>query len=265
MYYRRLGEGTPLMILHGLYGSSDNWLTIARQLSAQYDVIIPDLRNHGHSPHHHVHTYGQMSTDVIELMDTLHIDRCILMGHSMGGKTAMHIAAQTPERLEKLVVVDIAPVNYSSLTEFSDIAVEHLNMAYTLLNTDLGSFAQREDIASYWADKIPDANTRQFLLKNLQRKDKSFEWRIHIQAITQYLPHILNGMDTFLSDKHPVIHVPTLFVKGEISNYLQPEIFSPVKIVFPHSQTAVIPDAGHWLHVEQPEKFMKTIRIFFEK
>jgi pimeloyl-ACP methyl ester carboxylesterase len=264
LYFRRAGKGFPIIILHGLYGNSDNWTTIARQLSAQYNVIVPDLRNHGRSPHHPVHTYNQIREDVIELMDTLHINKCIMLGHSMGGKTAMQIALDMPERLHKLVVVDIAPVNYSSLTGFSHIAIRHLNMMHTLLNTDLDSFTRREDIALHWAEHIPDADTRQFLLKNLQRKDKGFEWRINLRALARYLPHILNGMDTF-SENHPVIQVPTLFVKGENSDYLQPEMFSQIKTIFKNSQIAVIPDAGHWLHVEQPEQFMKTIQIFFEK
>ena len=238
-------------------------MTIARQLSAQYDVIVPDLRNHGRSPHHPAHTYAQMREDVIELLNTLHIKQCIMLGHSMGGKIAMQIASEAPGRLQKLVVVDIAPVNYSSLTNFSHIATQHLNMMHSLLNTDLNSFTRHEDIVRYWKKDIPDINTCQFLLKNLQRKNKSFEWRINLRALAQHLPHVLNGTDTF--SENPVIHVPTLFVKGENSDYLQPEMFSQIKTFFKTLQITIIPDAGHWLHVEQPERLLETVKIFFEK
>jgi pimeloyl-ACP methyl ester carboxylesterase len=264
LYYRKTGKGFPLIILHGLYGSSDNWLTIARRLSAKYEVIIPDLRNHGRSPHHHAHTYADMCADVAELTDTLRIDRYFLLGHSMGGKVAVHLTAKAPQRVMKLVAVDIAPVNYSSLTDDSPLVLEHLNLMHTLLLTDTASFTHREDIERYWRQSIPDAATRQFLLKNLQRNSPGFSWRIHLQAIACNLPHILNGMDKFYRQEHPVIRTPALFVKGENSPYLPPALFSWIQTVFSDARMTVIPNAGHWLHAEQPELFADEVEKFLE-
>ncbi|MDR1668052.1 MAG: alpha/beta fold hydrolase [Bacteroidales bacterium] len=264
LYYRRTGQGEPLLILHGLYGNSDNWLTMAKRLSGDHDVIIPDLRNHGRSQHHPLHSYPQMSDDVLQLMDSLHIGRCCMIGHSMGGKTAVHIAARAPERLSKLVVADISPINYASLTESSPIVTEHLNLMHTLLKTDLTRFATRAAIEQYWSDRMPEA-TRRFMLKNLQQKNASLTWRINLPVIARHLPHILNGMDELTSERQSPIRVPTLFVKGACSNYLPDAIFPFIRKIFPDAQFAAISGAGHWLHYEQPERFYEKINIFLKK
>ncbi|MDR1672299.1 MAG: alpha/beta fold hydrolase [Bacteroidales bacterium] len=261
LHYRKTGQGMPLIILHGLYGSADNWMSIARRLSERCEIIVPDMRNHGHSPHHPVHTYPEMCADVVELMDALHLEKCALMGHSMGGKTAIHIAATVPQRISRMIVADIAPVNYASLTEYSPAALEHLNLLHVLLNTDLSLFSKREDIEQYWTADIPDAATRRFLLKNLQRSDNSFIWRLHLQAIARNLPHILNGFDEerFRNMQLPM---PALFLKGGKSPYLQPEMTPAIQQLFPQAQIAVIPDAGHWLHAEQPKLFVQAVEKF---
>ncbi|MDR2039901.1 MAG: alpha/beta fold hydrolase [Bacteroidales bacterium] len=253
----------PFIILHGLYGSSDNWLTIARHLSEKYEVIIPDMRNHGRSPHHPVHTYGEMSADVLELMDRLNIGQCILLGHSMGGKTAIHLAAREAERISRLIIDDISPVNYSSLTEHSPLALEHLNIMDNLLHTIPEQYSRREEIEQLWAKKIPDPAMRLFMLKNLQRNNNgTFEWRINIKSIARNLPQILNGMDDFSQEKYPEINIPTLFIKGELSSYIQPDMFPQIQRIFPHSEIVILPDAGHWLHVEQSGLFLAAIMQF---
>ncbi len=263
LFFRRMGQGVPVVILHGLYGSSDNWLTIARGLSGQYEVFVPDLRNHGRSPHHPLHTYAALSADIIELMDNNNIDRCIMLGHSMGGKTAMYVAATIPQRIIKLIIDDIAPVNYSSASEFSPLSIEHLNIVDTLLHTDLNQYTKREEIEQSWAQSIPDMNVRQFLLKNLRRENGThYSWRINIQAIVQNLPHILNGMDQLELDKGKHINVPTLFVKGKRSPYISPAIYPFIRQSFTNSQIVTIPNAGHWLHVEQPELFLDVVQRF---
>ncbi|MDR0713388.1 MAG: alpha/beta fold hydrolase [Bacteroidales bacterium] len=264
LYYRRTGQGEPLVILHGLYGSSDNWLTMAKRLSAEYDVIIPDLRNHGRSQHHPLHNYPQMSGDILELTDRLHIGKYHIMGHSMGGKIAVHVAARTPERLSSLTVVDISPMNYPSLTENSPVVTEHLNLIHTLLETDLTRFSTRASIEQYWLQRIPAATCR-FMLKNLQQKGKWFTWRLNLQVIARHLPYILNGMDEFTPDRHPLIRVPSLFIKGERSDYLPDACFSLIRKIFPNSKFAVLSGAGHWLHVEQPERFYEKISAFLKK
>ena len=258
LYFREMGQGAPLIILHGLYGCSDNWLTIARRLSAGFRVIVPDLRNHGRSPHHPEHTYPALAADILELMDTLSIEQCMLLGHSMGGKTAVHLAQIAPQKILKLIVVDIAPINYSLLINYSSLAVEHLNIADILLHTDLRPYTRREDIEQAWAKNIPDTNTRRFLLKNIQRLDKnSYSWKLNIRAIVQNLPGILNGMDDLCLEKENRIKIPALFIKGELSPHIQQEMFPLIHQAFPHSQIVTIPQAGHWLHVEQTEAFLE--------
>ena len=262
LYFREMGQGIPLIILHGLYGCSDNWLTIARRLSADFRVIVPDLRNHGRSPHHPEHSYPALAADILELMDGLSIKRCMLLGHSMGGKIAMHLAHIAPKKILKLIVVDIAPVNYSSLTNYSPLAVEHLNIADVLLRTDLQPYTRREDIEQAWAKNITDTDTRRFLLKNIQRLNKnSYGWKINIRAIAQNLPNILNGMDALCLENG--IKVPALFIKGELSPYIQPEMVPFICKAFPHAQVVAIPQAGHWLHVEQSEAFLDAVVPFF--
>ncbi len=263
LYFRETGQGAPLIILHGLYGSSDNWLTIARELSANFRVIVPDLRNHGRSPHSTEHSYPAMAADVLELMDDLAIGQCIVIGHSMGGKTAMHLACDVPHKITKLVIDDIAPINYSLLTGYSSLAVEHLNIADALLRTDLQQCTRREDIEQSWGAKIPEKNTRRFLLKNVQRDDTNhYSWRINIHAIVQNLPNILNGMDDLGLDNGNRVEIPTLFVKGERSPYIHPEIFPFIHQAFPNSQIITIPEAGHWLHVEKPDLFLAELVRF---
>ena len=263
LFFKEMGVGQPIIILHGLYGSSDNWLTIARMLSVDFRVIVPDLRNHGRSPHHREHSYPAMATDVLELMDDLNIEKCILLGHSMGGKTAIHMALTAPHRISKMIIVDIAPVNYSSLTVYSTLIVEHLNIADTLLHTDLQQYSRLEDIERSWINNIPVVKTRRFLLKNIQRFDKDhYCWKINIQAIVNNLPNILNGMDKFGLERKNKINIPTLFIKGELSPYIQPEMHSLIHDIFPCSQIVTIPKAGHWLHVEQPRIFLEEVIRF---
>jgi pimeloyl-ACP methyl ester carboxylesterase len=263
LYFRETGQGIPFMILHGLYGSSDNWLTVIRELSASYRIIAPDLRNHGRSPHDSVHTYPAMCADVLELMDDCGIERCVLLGHSMGGKTAMHVAHAAPHRVSRLIIDDIAPLNYSSLTGYSSLAVEHLNIADALMHTELPQYTRREDIERAWAINIPDVNTRRFLLKNIQRDHQNrYSWRVNIRAIVENLPNILNGMDTIGLDKGQRIGTPALFLKGERSPYIQPEMYPFIHQCFPISEIVDIPQSGHWLHVEQPESFLKEVVRF---
>ena len=256
-----MGQGIPLIILHGLYGSSDNWLAIARSLSANFRVIVPDLRNHGRSSHNPEHTYQSMVADVLELMDEQTIEQCILLGHSMGGKMALHLANTAPHRISKLVIIDIAPLDYTSYTTYAPLVLEHMNIADTLLYTDLKLYNRREDIERAWMKNIPEPATRRFLLKNIQRlKNNTYCWKINIRVILQNLPHILNGMDEFDIDS-PMKH-PVLFVRGEHSPYIQPEVFPLIFQTFPDSQIVTIPQSGHWLHVEQPKIFLEKVSLF---
>ncbi len=268
LYFQKMGEhGIPLIILHGLYGSSDNWMSIARKLSANYKVFVPDMRNHGRSPFHAVHTYPVMAMDVLHFMDVHDIPQCILLGHSMGGKVAMHVTANAPQRVLKLIIDDIAPVNYASLTDYSPLAIEHLGVMDTMLRTDLTRYSKREEIDRAWESSIPDASVRQFLLKNIQRgENHQFSWRLNIKALVKNLPHILNGMDELeLNKGHRIENIPTLFLKGELSPYITSEMYPFIRQAFPWAQIVTIPHAGHWMHVEEPELFLDAVTRFLKE
>lgn len=265
LFFRKMGQGPCLMILHGLYGSSDNWLTIAKELSRQYEVFIPDLRNHGRSPHHPEHTYPAMRDDILELMLDQQIGTCTLIGHSMGGKTALHVATLAPHKIDHLIIDDIAPVNYTSLSDYSELAIEHLNIMNALKHTNLDSFTHRSDIEKEWAGAIPDPNVRRFLLKNIQRdNDNRFTWRLNVKAVFQNLPHILNGMDQLGFDSGTQILLPALFIKGERSPYIREDMFPYIHQIFPDVRIVTIPRSGHWVHAEQPQLFLDSIRHFLD-
>jgi esterase len=261
LFYRKVGIGDPLIIIHGLYGSSDNWLSVAKQLSKKYTVYLPDLRNHGHSPHSDTNSYKDLKNDLVEFMDTYQIKEATLLGHSMGGKVAMFFAADYPERVTKLIVADIAPKNYIELNETSQFHL-HRNILMAMLEMNFNLIHSREEISDYLAEKIDDQRIRQFLLKNIS-KDKNtrlFKWRINVEVLYYYLEEIVSGVNKhWLEDRIPITTYPVVFIKGENSQYIRAEDEVLIKEIYPDAKIIHIPDAGHWLHVEQPDLFVRAV------
>ncbi|MBN1131744.1 MAG: alpha/beta fold hydrolase [Bacteroidales bacterium] len=265
LYYRKYGEvGVPLIIIHGLYGSGDNWAGIARELSEYFEVYAIDQRNHGRSPHDDVHSYEAMRDDLAGFMDRLKIRRAILLGHSMGGKTAMFFAERYPERVQTLISVDMGPGPYHDLAEMSHFAADHAAMMDAMLGLDLSSMEGREDIDRALAPHIGSDRIRGFLLKNVGRNEnENFEWRINLKVLRKNLDNILDGLDiTAISKKGGITGFPALFVAGERSDYIRPQDHVMIKSVFPAAEIVSIPNAGHWVHAEQPELLIKNIRYF---
>jgi esterase len=247
--YREYGEGDPLFILHGLFGSGDNWAGIARSLSDTFRVILPDLRNHGSSPHSPVFDYPAIIADVIGLMEELGIDSAPFIGHSMGGKAVMLLALEHPDIVEKAVIVDIAPVTYAH----SQMAIIDM-----LLSLDLENVISRGDADSVLEPGIPSIRLRSFLLKNLKRlKDGTFTWKINLHAIKDRYHKLVSWPDTDL-----FVEKPMLFLKGSFSEYLLPDMKGPIEHHFPNASFIEIPDSGHWLHAEQPDLFLEAIKNF---
>ena len=217
LYYRKMGEGEPLIILHGLYGSSDNWMSVGKKLAGQYQVYLVDQRNHGKSPHSTKHNYYVMRDDLMEFMEKHQIDRATLLGHSMGGKTALFFAVQHPEKLKRLVVLDIAPIAYQMLTNPSSQVLNHLNILNALFNLDVENIGNIKEADDQLAQTIPYQKVRQFLLKNLKRKDSgTFHWLLNVQALRNELPNIMAGLDP--DDPNNTLtanDLPILFIKGE--------------------------------------------------
>jgi esterase len=263
--YKKIGEGPALVILHGLYGSSDNWMTIGRAFSKNYTVFIPDLRNHGKSPHIKDHTYKLLVDDLLEFFCFHKISNAIIIGHSMGGKLAMLFSLTNPEFVKSLIIVDIAPKRYTLLQDLSRQIIQHLNIINAYLSVDLTGKETRDEVEVEFSNYIKDTKERQFLLKNLVRDGKGFRWAINVKAISNALPEIMDGPDFEKTQSNSnTVTFPTLFVKGEKSDYLQEIDLGPIKKLFPHSDMVTIPGAGHWVHAEQPVQFIDAINNFLK-
>ncbi|MGM0496370.1 MAG: alpha/beta fold hydrolase [Bacteroidota bacterium] len=269
LFYRLLGESNtqPLIILHGLYGSSDNWLNIGKQLAQSYRVYLIDLRNHGNSPHSKNHNYFLMRDDLLEFMEDKGIREASVLGHSMGGKTAIYFALEYPDKVKNMIVVDIAPGAYKSLAEPSPNTLNHLNILNALYNLDTENIETLRDADKKLSESIPYKQVRQFLLKNLKRDKKGkFRWTLNINTLRNELPSIVDGIDTGeysgKSDKPKESQYSVLFIKGEKSDYIGENEKNEIKTIFPNATIQTIKDAGHWVHAEQREMFIDTVRNF---
>ena len=264
LFYRKLGENKPvLIVLHGLYGASDNWLSIAKTWQKNYEVYLVDLRNHGRSPHSSNHTYESMRNDVLELMDSNRIRKAIIVGHSMGGKVAMRIAMDNPERINALVVVDIAPKDYS--LENDENVARHQKILAGMLSLDLSQIKKREDINELLASAIPEERTRQFIMKNLKRnKNQTFSWKLNIDVIAKEILNITKGFPDNEIKKN-ISGFPVLFIRGEQSKYIQDADIARITDVFLGAEIEMILNAGHWIHSEQPEQLSNLVLDFLEE
>ncbi|TYZ12751.1 alpha/beta fold hydrolase [Hymenobacter lutimineralis] len=252
LHYRELGAGRPLVILHGLFGTLDNWQTLARRWSEEFRVIVVDLRNHGRSPHSPEHSYALMSQDVLGLFDQLELPAdTTLLGHSMGGKVAMRFALDYPERLARLIVLDIAP-RLSDMRHQDDI-LAGLNAV------DLTTIQNRQQADDALAVHIPQPGVRQFLLKNLyRREDNSFAWRQNLAALTAQMAAVGEA----ITDTQPFLK-PALFIRGGKSDYINAEDkLYAIPALFPNSQVETIVDAGHWVHAEKPDEVFGLVEAF---
>lgn len=248
LFHRVLGEGQPLLILHGLFGHSDNWQTHAKKLAEYYQVILVDQRNHGHSDWSDEFSYELLADDLHELVASLDLRKILLLGHSMGGKTAMRYAQQHPETIEKLIIVDMGIKAYPP---------HHTDILEGLSKVDLDVVKTRGEVEQILLPYIPVDGTRQFLLKNLYWKEKGqLAWRMNIPVLEREMPAILAALP---ADK---VLLPTLFIRGERSNYILDEDFDALEDQFPDSTVITIANAGHWVHAEAPEAFVNSVLEF---
>ncbi|HPW25652.1 MAG TPA: alpha/beta fold hydrolase [Tenuifilaceae bacterium] len=264
LFYRELGKGFPLVILHGLYGSSDNWMGIAKRLSTSHRIILPDQRNHGQSPHSSSHTYPDMANDLAELVDNLGIDNFHLLGHSMGGRTAMLYQSLFPYMVKSLVVADIAPWPYQPNDEVFRLSLaEHSSIIKGMLSLPLTSIKSRYEAEKMLTGSIPSQKLRQFLLKNLKRDTSgSYSWCLNLPVLESSLRELITGVNLECGKKSPT---RVLFVKGENSNYLPENSEVRLTDYYPDCRLVTIRNATHWLHAEQPEVFTKSILEFLQK
>ncbi len=266
LFYRKFGEGPPLIIAHGLYGESDNWVSIARALSENFEVFIIDQRNHGNSPHTREHNYTVLKNDLLEFMDRHNLAKAILMGHSMGGKTIMFFAASYPDRVQAAIIVDISPRSYKSPDQPSPHTLDHLNVLNAMMSVDLEKAESRMDIDMMLAGSVTSQRVRQFLLKNVKRKDhEHFEWKLNLETLHNEMPRILDGLDPAkFRDGNGITGFPVLFIRGADSDYITTSDYEIINTIFPTAEIVTIPNAGHWVHAEQPELFLKNVNYFLE-
>lgn len=250
LFFRKYGEGKPMIILHGLFGQSDNWTSLARHFSEKgFAVYAVDQRNHGLSPHSDEWNYEVMSEDVHELMVSENLQQAVMIGHSMGGKTAMLFALHYPELLDKLVVVDMAPKYYP---------LHHQTVLAGLHAVNFDEVKTRRDAEQRMSEFINDEGTKQFLLKNIYwKEDGRLDWRFNLKVISEHMEAV--GEATPTDD---TCEVPTLFLRGERSNYVLEEDKPLIHELFPRSMVESIPDAGHWIHAEKPKEFFEAVMEF---
>jgi len=245
LFSRVLGQDEPIIVLHGLFGSSDNWLTQAKLLANHYKIYSLDLRNHGQSPHSDDFDYPSMVKDLDEFIDTNGLHDSVIIGHSMGGKAAMNFALAHPDKLSKLIVVDIAPKAYD---------LEHYTIAEGLKAIPVDKVSSRNEADEILAQHVPEPDVRQFLLKNLQRKSEGgFAWKINLPVITDKLANI--GLDLQFPG---TFDKPTLFIRGSRSKYIRDSDWDRITEVFPKAELESM-DTGHWVQAEKPQEFADVV------
>lgn len=251
LFYRESGEGIPLIILHGLFGSSDNWFTLSKTFASNFRVFTVDQRNHGQSPHSSEHTYELLTEDLERFIEDHQLDRPILMGHSMGGKTVMNYALKNPTGARQIVVVDIMPKAYP---------VHHDKIVEGLQAIPLGTLTSRNEADQILAQYIPEADVRQFLMKNLTRTPEGgFAWRINLPVLAESIGPMVQGLVYGGSYTGP-----SLFIKGARSSYYKSGDEILVTQLFPAAEWVTL-DTGHWVQAEKPQEFSTAVLGFLSK
>ena len=252
LHFEELGQGEPLIILHGFLGSGQNWKSIAQQFSTKYNVFLLDLRNHGWSPHSDDCGYEAMANDVIEFITTYNLYEPTLLGHSMGGKVAMQVSSQLREQIKQLIVVDIAPKAYENRHGFI------LDALYKLSIQDANALNELDKALT---PDIPDKGLRGFLLKNLERESGTFKWKLNLPVLRDNVDSI-----TAAPTIEPCIDIPTLFIKGQYSDYIKlPDDEQLIATYFDNYDINTIQKTGHWVHAMAPQAFMSTVNEFLTR
>ena len=251
LHYRSLGEGQPIILLHGIFGTSDNWQTFGKSLADNgYEVFLIDQRNHGNSPHSDEFSYPAMAEDIKDFIQEHQLDNPVVLGHSMGGKAALFFAVAYPNLFKKLIVVDIAPKAYPAR---HDAIIEAFSAV------DIAKLQSRNEAEAQMEPLVPEAGVRQFLLKNLKRTDEGFAWKLNLPAIRNNLGKVMEGLPANETTDKPI-----LFVRGEKSDYISDDDEKSIKGQFPNASIITIPKAGHWVHAEQPEALYEAVMGFLE-
>lgn len=248
--YRKMGEGQPLLVLHGLFGSSDNWQTLAKHWSEKYQVFLIDQRNHGHSPHSDDFSYDLMAEDIAELVAEEGLRDFVLMGHSMGGKTAMTFAQHHAFLIDKLIIVDMGIKAYK----------RHHDLIFQgLFEVDAPHVASRSEAESRLKKHITDVSTSQFLLKNLYWEEPGkLNWRFNLKVLNEKIDDVLTAISDLKIDCN------TLMIIGGKSGYVHEQDYASIRNIIPNVKFHVIKEAGHWVHAEAPQEFSRVVEDFID-
>lgn len=246
LFFREYGHGQPIVILHGLFGSCDNWLTQVKLLSDSYKVYTVDQRNHGLSPHSDDFDYPAMVSDLAEFIDDHKIVNPVIIGHSMGGKTAMNFALAHQDKIDRLIVVDISPKAYD---------LEHYTILDGLNAIPVERLTSRNEADEILAQYVPESDVRQFLLKNLQRTDTGgFVWKLNLRVLTLKLSNV--GLDLHVTG---TFTKPSLFIRGARSKYVQNTDWARISTIFPMATLETM-ETGHWVQAEKPKEFVDLVK-----
>lgn len=248
LHYREIGEGKPLFILHGLFGSSDNWQTLGKKFGEYFKVYFVDQRNHGRSPHSDEFNYNLMVSDFRNLVEDIGHDKVNILGHSMGGKTAIGFAAEHPDLIDKMIVADISHKQYE---------MHHDQILDGLHSLNLNELKSRGQADKALAETIGDWGVRQFLLKNLYWKEKGqLAWRMNLPVLSDKIYDIIEEIP------FETIDTDTLFIRGAKSNYILESDYDEIGRKFPFSEIHTLEEAGHWVHAESPDEFYDAVLRF---
>ncbi len=252
LHFRKYGQGQPLIILHGLFGQSDNWNSLAKQFAENgFEVYAVDQRNHGLSPKSDEWDYQVMSDDLHELIMDNQLKNVILLGHSMGGKTVMQYTLQHPEMVDKLIVADISPKYYP---------LQHGDVVKALRAIDFNIVKTRKEAEAILSEYVNDYGTKQFLLKNIYWKENGLlDWRFNVKIILEKMENVGQAITADES-----VDVPALFIRGENGGYVLDEDLNMIHDLFPRSMLETIAGAGHWVHAEKPKAFFETVMNFIK-
>jgi esterase len=250
LFFKEYGNGKPLIILHGLFGSGDNWTTLGKKLADYgFSVFLMDMRNHGRSPWGDHHSYSLMASDIEEFISSHNLKQPILLGHSMGGKAAMQVAIDNSNLLSALIIIDIAPRYYEP---------HHQDIIKALTAVDFNIVKTRSGAEKIISQYIADAGTVQFLLKNLYWKDdNTLAWRFNLDVLAREIE--FTGTEIIADDP---VNVPALFIKGELSKYISADDDASIYKIFPKAEIEEIKNAGHWVHADQPDALLETVVRF---
>ena len=246
--FEAVGYGPPVLILHGLFGSGRNWVQLANALAETHRVYLPDARNHGASAWGETMSYSDMALDVLALIEREELERPFVVGHSMGGKTAMTLALEHPQAIAGVAVIDIAPERYAD--QFSPYVT-------AMRGLDVAAATSRKEIRQALAHSLGGNAPVDFLMQNLRRHDERFDWRLNLLAVAMCMQDLCGFPEQRTRERY---EGPALFVAGAESDYVRPESHVGILRLFPRARLEHIADAGHWVHADQPQALLRALR-----